>query len=213
MGNEKSRPRSPGVCAVTALAAQDSQVVAVDDREGQAELRFELVLPLADQASPSGCGHAARRRPWPDRRGRRGCRGGRAAPAAWPRRRGARGPTPRRQPTRARQCAHFASSRRRAGSASGWLEGVCLAAGSARTLYWHSGSLFAQSRKIVPLQNCSRDEGWGYRCRRWIIGRRRAVTRRSQQGCARFGYIPTPCCREQRPLSRPCSRTPSPHLA
>jgi hypothetical protein len=53
-------------------------------------------------------------------------------------------------------------------------------------LYWHSGSHFVQSRKIMPLQNCSRDEDRGYRGRRWIIGRRRAVTRTSQQAHGRL---------------------------
>jgi hypothetical protein len=51
-------------------------------------------------------------------------------------------------------------------------------------LYWHSGSLFVQSRKNMPLQNCPRAEGRGYRGRRWILGHRRVVTRTRRQGCA-----------------------------
>ena len=38
MGNEKTRPRSPGVCAVAAFASQDGQVIAVDDSERQPNL-------------------------------------------------------------------------------------------------------------------------------------------------------------------------------
>ncbi len=50
MGDEKARPGRPRVRAVAPLASEDRQIVAVDDREGEAEFRFEFALPLSDHA-------------------------------------------------------------------------------------------------------------------------------------------------------------------
>ncbi len=48
--NEEPRSGRPGVGAIAPLASEDGEIVAVDDREAQAELRFELILPLSHHA-------------------------------------------------------------------------------------------------------------------------------------------------------------------
>jgi hypothetical protein len=50
MRDEEARSGRPGIGAVTAILAQGREILAIDDREGQTELRFQLVLPLPDHA-------------------------------------------------------------------------------------------------------------------------------------------------------------------
>ena len=54
MGDEEARSGRPWARAISALAPQDVEVLAVDDREGEPELRFEFVLPLADHPGRGG---------------------------------------------------------------------------------------------------------------------------------------------------------------
>ena len=50
MRDEEARSGRPGIGAVTAILAQGREILAIDDREGETELRFQFVLPLPDHA-------------------------------------------------------------------------------------------------------------------------------------------------------------------
>ena len=54
MRDDEARTRRPRIGAIAALASEGGEVFAIDEGEGEAELRFKLVLPLPNHSGRSG---------------------------------------------------------------------------------------------------------------------------------------------------------------